>query len=283
MCGAGAIVAFAGAGAAIEKGSVPGLGDEERPAAEQVTLTALTWNVCGDVRPGCPLGARPAELARRISQQIAGTVVGGRRVGANAVLLQEVCSATVVAVGKTAAMHGWTWEFAASGGTRACANGQGRPGVALGVQGKIDNVESPALPAPAGHGRTALCGTVAAWQTRLCTVQLSGTAEDPSGAWRRKQTGRLAELAGGGRAIVGGDLTDAPTAAPLDVLYRDRAECDQGPRSRAAKTLQDAAGRAVAKSDYLFVPKDTAMSCEVPDQPVRSSDHRPVAALVSFR
>ncbi|MEV4254758.1 endonuclease/exonuclease/phosphatase family protein, partial [Spirillospora sp. NPDC049652] len=59
VCGAGVVVALAGAGAAIEKSPALGSTDAGRPqraaADGPVSVTALTWDVCGDAEPGCPL------------------------------------------------------------------------------------------------------------------------------------------------------------------------------------------------------------------------------------
>ncbi|MQY05227.1 endonuclease/exonuclease/phosphatase family protein [Actinomadura macrotermitis] len=282
VCGAGAVVAFAGAGAAIEKGSASGLSDEAAPEPVQATITTMTWSACGDTAPGCPLGARPADLARRIVQESGGNLVGGRRVRADAVFLQEVCAGHVGALEKTAALRGWSWAFAPYGPARKCANGQGRSGVAIGTRAKLADVRREALPAPAGQGRSVLCGTVEQWQTRLCTARFSG-AEDPRGEWRRKQARRLGELAGSGRVIFGGDLVDEPAGKPLDALYGAYDECDQGPEARAgAKTRQDWSGQAVAKTDYLFTTRSAGVSCGVSPDPNRASDHRPLTAVVRF-
>ncbi|MGK5556591.1 endonuclease/exonuclease/phosphatase family protein [Actinomadura kijaniata] len=286
VAGAAAVVATAGASSAID--GLPSFGpahaDQSRETSP-VSIATVTWNVCGDAGPGCPLGPRPADLVRRLTAQAQGTVVGGRRVQTDALLLQEVCSGHVTALEKTAALKGWSWAFAAhtqNGKPRACANGQGRFGVALGVRGAVGDVRRTDLPSPPVHGRVALCGTVDAWQTRLCTAQLS-SADDPAGEWRRKQTARLAELAAGARTILAGDFVDGPLAKPLDPLYRSYAECDQGPEKRGGgRTAQDGAGNAIEKTDYLFTAKSASISCAVPTRAEPASDHRPVSAVVRF-
>ncbi len=294
VCGAAAVVVTAGAGAAIELSpggpgaSGPALADaaEEVPAA---TVNAMTWNVCGDT--GCPLGTRPAELSQQITQQIAGSEVGGRKVRMNAVLLQEVCSGHVDTLRSVASLRSWTWAFApmrTGGAKRSCANGQGQYGVALGAESAVSDVQETRLPAPERSGRTALCGTVAAWQTRLCSVQLSQPDDDPGGGWRGKQIGALTgrpDLAAENRVIIGGDFAERPESPVLDPLYRAFAECDQGPGETrtGGMTRQGANGAAVAKTDYLFISKTAGASCGVSGAPVTASDHKPLAAAVRFR
>jgi endonuclease/exonuclease/phosphatase (EEP) superfamily protein YafD len=150
----------------------------------------------------------------------------------------------------------------------------------------MSGVRTTLLPSPSHRRRVALCGQVKSWHTRVCTARLSTTQwdDDPRGEWRRRQTQRVAELAGSGRVIFGGDLAEAPTSRTLDVLYRDFAECDQGPNTArtGAGTLQAAGGAAKEKIDYLFATGDAGISCGVPETPVRASDHRPVAAVVRF-
>nr|WP_157407982.1 endonuclease/exonuclease/phosphatase family protein [Actinomadura atramentaria] len=284
VCGAAAVVGFAGAGAAIEKGGgAPALDNGVEDPPEPATITAMTWDVCGDAAPGCPLGARPGELVRAVEREARGNTVGGRRVKAEAVLLQRVCSAQVTELKNSAAFKGWAWEFAPDDERGACANGQGRPGVALGGSTALGDVRKVRLPAPKGHGRAAVCATSGTWRTRLCSARFSATAEDPRGEWRRKQAAELAEAAGPGRVVFGGDLVDQPAARPLDALYRDFAECDQGPKQRdGGKTRQNWTGAAVEKTDYLFVNQEAAVSCGVPRTANRSSDHRPMTAVVTF-
>ncbi|WP_243725484.1 endonuclease/exonuclease/phosphatase family protein [Actinomadura rubrisoli] len=289
VCGAAAVVTAAGAGAAIDglSGGGPAHADGER-GTPAVTIQAVTWNVCGEAAPGCPLGARPAELARRIVQQAASTEVGGRRVRPNAVFLQEVCAGQVQTLKKAGRLAKWSWAFAPFTRGPACADGQGRPGVAVGTDAALTGVRQVRLPSPVRLGRVALCGDVAAWGTRICTTQLSSPAwdEDPRGEWRRKQARALASLAGtGGRVVVGGDLAAGPESPAFDVLYRDYSECDQGPgpARTGAKTVQDWRGAAVEKNDYLFLSKSAGVSCGVPAAPVRASDHRPLSAVINFR
>ncbi|MFF5265155.1 endonuclease/exonuclease/phosphatase family protein [Actinomadura viridis] len=291
VCGAAAVVVTAGAGAAIEHGPAargPALADAAE-ALPPATVNTMTWNVCGDT--GCPMGDRPAELAEEIAAETARNEVGGRRVSMNAVFLQEVCSGHVDKLRATGGLRSWNWAFApsrtAGGAERACANGQGRMGVAVGAESPLSEVEEVRLPSPENHGRSAVCGTATAWQARLCSVQLSSTRwdDDPRGEWRGKQIGKLAELAAENRVIVGGDFTERPESAALDPLYREFAECDQGPGDArsGAMTQQDWRGTTVAKTDYLFISKTAGTSCGVPHTPVRSSDHRPLAATVRFR
>ncbi|WP_067485322.1 endonuclease/exonuclease/phosphatase family protein [Actinomadura hibisca] len=289
--GATAVLAAAGAGAAIKE--LPSFGPahaDGRRAPAPASVTAVTWNVCGDAEPGCRLGSQPAELTRRIVQQAGTAVVGGRKVRPNVLFLQEICSGHLTTLGRSAAMDGWSWAFApntkADGKPRACVNGQGQYGVALGVRAKAVDVRQAQLPAPPAHGRAAVCATVNMWRARLCSAQLSSARwdDDPRGEWRRKQTRQLASLAGQGRVVIAGDFTDRPDGKPLDPLYRDYAECDQGPEARdGASTLQDWQGRAVAKTDYLFTTKSASISCGVAGTPTTTSDHRPMAARVRFR
>ncbi|GAA2446936.1 hypothetical protein GCM10010191_75120 [Actinomadura vinacea] len=288
VAGAAAVVVTAGAGAAIEQVSVPSgpaLADAVQDVAP-ATVNAMTWNVCGDT--GCPMGTRPAELAGEVARQMNGSEVGGRQVRMNAVLLQEVCSGHVDTL--KAKLRSWSWAFAPArttgGAERQCANGQGRHGVAVGADSGLSDVKEMRLPAPDRYGRSAICGTVSTSRTRLCSVQLSSAQpdDDPRGQWRAKQIGKLTELAGEDRVIVGGDFTERPEAPALGTLYRDFAECDQGPgESRTgAMTQQDWRGNAVAKTDYLFISKTAGASCGVSPAPVRTSDHRPLAATVRF-
>ncbi|MFI0357757.1 endonuclease/exonuclease/phosphatase family protein [Actinomadura sp. 9N407] len=289
VLGAAAVVVTAGAGAAIERNTdtaSPALAD----AAEDVpraTVNAMTWNVCGDT--GCPLGTLPAELAGQISQQMTANEVGGRQVTMNAVFLQEVCSGHIDTLRSVDWLRSWSWAFApmrTAGAERTCANGQGRYGVAVGTASPLSDVQKTELPSPAQYGRSVVCGSVAAWQTRLCSVQLSSAQpdDDPSGEWRGKQIGELTELAVESRVIIGGDFTEQPHAPALDPLYRDFAECDQGPgESRTGALTQQAAnGATVAKTDYLFISKTAGASCGVSKAPTAASDHRPLAAAVRF-
>ncbi|WP_067450942.1 endonuclease/exonuclease/phosphatase family protein [Actinomadura macra] len=288
VCGAAAVVAAAGAGAAIDGlpgGGGPAHADGVREVSA-VTVSAMTWNVCGAPGPGCPLGARPAELTQRIVQQINGTEVGGRKVRPTAVFLQEVCSGQVQTLKKTGRLARWGWAFAPFSTGPSCADGQGRLGVAVGAAAPITGVRTSPLPSPAGTGRVAVCGDVPSWNTRVCATQFSAAGEDPSGEWRQKQVDTLGPLAGiGTRVVVGGDLTDGPGSAVLDPLYRSYSECDQGTGGAriGARTVQDWRGTATDKADYLFVTKNAVASCSVPAVPVTSSDHRPLSAVIHFR
>ncbi|TDD89602.1 endonuclease/exonuclease/phosphatase family protein [Actinomadura darangshiensis] len=281
VCAAAAVVAAAATGASIE--GLPGGGgpahadgaDAPRPAA--VTINAMSWNVCGG--PGCPSGAAPAELAKEIVQRMGATEVGGRTVSTDAVLLQEVCEGQVRTFKKT--LGRWSWAFAPSPGGAACSHGQGRVGVAIGTDAPLVQHEQTKLPAPAGRTRIALCGEVPSWATRVCVTQLS-TSEDA--AWRRKEAGALTTLAGTGRVLVGGDLADRPESAALDPLYKAYAECDQTGSSRTgAKTRQSWQGTAIGKTDYLFITRSASVSCSVPTARTKTSDHRPLSAVVRYR
>jgi endonuclease/exonuclease/phosphatase family metal-dependent hydrolase len=292
VVGAAAVVVTAGAGAAIDKipGTAgPALADAAAEALPPASVNAMTWNVCGDT--GCPLGARPGELATEIARQLAGSEVGGRTVGMNAVFLQEVCSGHLDTLKGNDRLRSWSWAFAPSrttgGAERACANGQGRLGVAVGTESPMSDVAEVKLPSPDRYGRSAVCGTVGTWGARLCGVQLSSSQwdDDPRGQWRAKQIGVLGELAVQDRVIIGGDFTERPESPALDPLYKTFAECDQGPNESrtGAMTQQDWRGTAVAKTDYLFISKTAGASCGVSGTPTRASDHRPLAAAVHFR
>ncbi|TDB87732.1 endonuclease/exonuclease/phosphatase family protein [Actinomadura sp. KC216] len=284
ICAAGAVVTAALTGASIE--GLPGEGGSA-PAAhadgavqppDAVTINAVTWNVCGGVEPSCPLGGDPAALGEQIAQRMKGTEVGGRTVAANAVLLQEVCEGHVRAFKK--ADSRWTWAFAPSPGVSSCSRGQGRLGVAIGADAPLAGVERTELPSPPGRAPVALCGEVSSWTTRVCVTQL-GSSEDA--AWRRKQATALAALAGSGRVLFGGDLGAVPESPAFDPLYRAYEECDQSGESRAgAMTRQDWTGAAVQKTDYLFISRDAAVSCSVPAERVKASDHRPLSAMVRY-
>lgn len=282
------MVVTAGAGAAIEHRDDPGPPvSDVAQGTQTTTVNVLNWNVCGDTDPRCPAGAKPAEVVRTVSTQMKNNVVGGRKVKANAVFLQEVCLGHVKAIAGQSGMSGWSWQFAPvlqpNGKPAACANGQGQFGVAMGAQQEIAGVEKVYLPSPRTRRQVALCGNVASWNsTRLCTAQLS---DEPNGEWRRKQTQKLTELAGVGRVVFGGDFNEQPQKPALDVLYRSFGECDQaaGGARAGERTFQNAQGLAVAKTDYVFASKSAEIACEVPNQPVRSSDHRPIAAVVNFR
>ncbi|MFC6886878.1 MULTISPECIES: endonuclease/exonuclease/phosphatase family protein [Actinomadura] len=287
VCGAAAVVAVAGAGAAIE--GLPDVGSAHADGVRAVpgaTITATTWNVCADALAGCPLGAAPAELGKRIPQRMRGIEVGGRKVDATAVFLQEVCSGHVNVLKNVPSMRGWTWAFAPSGGS--CTDGQGRLGVALGTRAPMTGVRHVRLPAPARHERVAVCGDVARWHARVCATQLSAPRwdDDPIGDWRAKQVKRLTgELAGAERAILGGDLGERPESPSLDPLYQAYGECDQGPgpARTGSGTLQNARGQAVEKTDYLFASKSAGVSCGVPERADTASDHRPLTAVIRFR
>lgn len=278
VCAAAAVVTAAATGASIE--GLPGGGGPahadgaaERPAA--VTVNALTWNVCGG--PECPSGATPERLTKQIAARMQGTEVGGRKVRPNAVLLQEVCEGHVRAFKKTFAK--WTWAFAPATGD--CAQGQGKIGVAIGADTPLTEPRQVKLPAPASQTRTALCGEVPSWTTRVCVTQLS-MSED--GTWRTKEARALATLAGDGRVLLGGDFADNPDSPALDPLYHAYAECDQTGTSRTgAMTRQNWQGAAVQKTDYLFITKSAAVSCSVPPTRTKTSDHRPMSAVIHFR
>jgi hypothetical protein len=288
VCGAAAVVTAAGVGADID--GLPGGGPAHADGAvrtppPKATITAVDWNVCGAAEAGCPLGARPAELAKRVAGQLHVTEVGGRKVHANAAFLQEVCSGQVQALKRASWFSSWSWEFAAYPDGPSCVGGQGRLGIALGARAALSGVQTTRLPSPSGKRRVALCGEAAAWRTRLCVTQFSPSAEDPQGEWRRKQGRAYAALAGTGtRVVAGGDLAEPPENAALDPLYRAFAECDQSGTARTgAKTLQDWQGTAVEKDDYLFITKSATVSCTVPAATGKSSDHRPVSAVIRFR
>ncbi|TMQ91326.1 endonuclease/exonuclease/phosphatase family protein [Actinomadura soli] len=286
ICAAGAVVAAALTGASIEGlqgdgGPAPAAhADGAAPRPDAVTINAMTWNVCGGAEPGCPLGADPAALAGQAAQRMRTTEVGGRKVAANAVLLQEVCEGHVRAFKKTTGLSGWAWAFAAPTKGPSCARGEGRLGVAIGTAAPLAGTERSEIPSPAAGAPVALCGEVPSWTTRVCVTQLS-PSEDAT--WRRKQAAALAALAGSGRVLVGGDLGAAPESPAFDPLYRAYAECDQSGQSRAgAMTRQDWTGAAVEKSDYLFITRSAAVSCSVPAERVRTSDHRPMSAVIRF-
>jgi endonuclease/exonuclease/phosphatase family metal-dependent hydrolase len=280
VCGAAAVVAAAATGAGIEGlpgGGGPAHADGSAPRPAAVTINAMSWNVCGG--PGCPSGAAPAKLAKDVVQRMRETEVGGRKVRTNAVLLQEVCEGQVRAFKKT--LNTWSWAFAPSPGGQACAQGQGRAGVAIGTDAGLTQHKESKLPSPAGTTRIALCGEVPSWTARVCVTQL-GTSEDA--AWRRKEAGALTTLAGTGRVLIGGDLAGPPESQALDPLYAAYDECDQTGSSRAgAMTRQNWQGAAIEKTDYLFITKSAAVSCSVPAARTRSSDHRPLSAVIRYQ
>ncbi|QFG23018.1 endonuclease/exonuclease/phosphatase family protein [Actinomadura sp. WMMB 499] len=285
---AAAVVTIAGVGADIK--GVPGGGgpahaDSVARELPSATVNAVTWNVCGDGGPECPLGTRPGELADRIAERAGETVVGGREVAPNAVLLQEVCAGQVDTLRETADLDAWSWKFAAYPDAPECADDQGRLGLAVGAAAALAETETEKLPAPDGAGRIALCGEVGAWSARLCVAQFTPSAADPSGEWRAEQAGALAEFAGTGRVVIGGDLADGPKSAALDPLYAAYNECDQGPGTTRTgdETRQDWRGTAVEKTDFIFMSKSASVSCGVPAEPEKASDHRPLSAAVRFR
>lgn len=288
VCGAAAVVTAAVTGAGVDgrSGGGPAHADGLREVPDAM-VTAMTWNVCGDAAPGCPLGARPAELTRRIVQQMNATEVGGRTVRTNAVFLQEVCAGQVQTLRRTGRLSRWSWAFAPFTKGPSCAQGQGRLGVAVGTEAPLTAVRRTRLPSPPRLGRVALCGEVAAWSTRVCATRLSssGWGEDPRGEWRRRQVRALNALVGTAeRVLVGGDLVERPESAALDPLYHGLAECDQGSGGArtGARTVQDWRGTATGKADYLFISRSASVSCGVPGGPVRASDHRPLSAVIRF-
>ncbi|MFD0901207.1 endonuclease/exonuclease/phosphatase family protein [Actinomadura sediminis] len=287
MTAAAVIVTIAGAGAAIKgvPGGGPAHADSVPRELPSATVNAVTWNVCGEARPGCPLGGDPDGLAAKIVERAGTTVVGGREVEPNAVLLQEVCAGQVDTLRDDDDLDGWSWEFAEYPGGGECADEQGRLGLALGTAAALAGTETEELPAPEGDGRIALCGEVDAWGARVCVTQFTPAAADPAGEWRTKQAGALAEFAGSGRVVIGGDLADGPKSAVLDPLYAAYNECDQGPGTTRTgdETLQDWRGTAIAKHDFIFMSKSASVSCGVPAEHVESSHHRPLSAAVRFR
>ncbi|MEU8798293.1 endonuclease/exonuclease/phosphatase family protein [Spirillospora sp. NPDC048819] len=281
VCAAAAVVTAAATGAGIEDlpgGGGPAHADGAAPRPDAVTINAMTWNVCGDADPGCPLGTAPAALGKQIVQRMGATEVGGREVATNAVLLQEVCEGHIRDFKK--ALGKWSWAFTPLPKGPECAQGQGRLGVAIGADAPLADTGESKLPAPPGQAHVALCGEVPSWATRVCVTQLSATED---GEWRRKQARALVALAGTGRVLVGGDLADTPGSPALDPLYDVYSECDQSGSSRTgAKTRQNWQGTAVAKTDYLFITKSAAVSCSVPDTRTKASDHRPLSAVVRY-
>ncbi|TDC56151.1 endonuclease/exonuclease/phosphatase family protein, partial [Actinomadura sp. KC345] len=264
VCAAAAVVAAAATGAGIK--DLPGDGrpayadGAAAPRPEAVTVNAMSWNVCGDARPGCPLGSAPGDLGEQVVQRMGSTEVGGREVSTNAVLLQEVCEGHVRDFKK--ALGTWSWAFAPLPGGPSCAQDHGRLGLAIGTDAPLEGTEEADLPAPPGQAHVALCGEVSSWTTRLCVTQFS--ASEGSEA-RRKKARALVDLAGTGRVLVGGDLADTPDSRALDPLYDAYAECDQSGSSRTgANTRQNWQGTAVDKTDYLFVTKSAGVSCSVP-------------------
>lgn len=291
VCGAGVVVALAGAGAAIEKSPALGSTDAGRSAPRAadgpVSVTTVTWDVCGDAEPGCPLGSDPAGLVRKIDKQLASTAVAGRVVQPDALLLQRVCSAQVKSLKALGRLKSWSWTFAAQPAAddrtdRACLNGQGHLGLAIATREPLTDVHQTGLPSQPGHGRVAVCGTVRAWGARVCTAQFSSSdaGDDPDGTWRPKQAQTLLGLADADRVIIGGDFTDKPRAKSLNALYSIYSEC--GGQRAGEPTLQDAAGKATEKTDYVFATHSAQLNCSVPAAPVRSSDHRPVTATIRF-
>ncbi|MFG1998093.1 endonuclease/exonuclease/phosphatase family protein [Spirillospora sp. NPDC048911] len=288
VAGAAVVVVTAGAGAAIEQGDDSGPPRADAAQATRTTaVNVLNWNVCGDTDARCPLGTKPAEVVKTVVTQMKNNVVSGRKVKADAVFLQEVCSGHVKAIAEQTGTNAWSWKFApvlqTNGKPATCKNGQGQLGVGMGTEHEITGVEKVYLPSPRARRQVALCGNVASLgNLRLCTAQLS---DEPNGEWRRKQTQKIVSLAGAGRVVFGGDFNDQPKQPALDVLYRSFAECDQaaGGARAGERTHQNAQGLAVAKTDYVFATKTAGIACEVPNLPVRTSDHRPIAAVVHFR
>ncbi|MEV3921248.1 endonuclease/exonuclease/phosphatase family protein [Actinomadura coerulea] len=278
VCAAAAVVAAAATGASIEGlpgGGGPAHADGAAPRPAAVTINAVSWNVCGG--SDCPSGSAPAKLTKEIVQRMRETEVGGRTVRPNAALLQEVCEGQVRSF-KTS-LPKWSWAFAPGDG--ACAAGQGRAGVAIGTDSPLTAQRQIELPAPAGSSRVALCGEVPSWTTRVCVTQFTAAE---NGQWRRKEAGALTTLAGTDRVLVGGDLADVPDSPALDPLYDAYDECDQSGTSRTgANTRQDWQGTALDKTDYLFIDKSAAVSCSVPATPVKTSDHRPLSAVVRYQ
>ncbi|MBE1532512.1 endonuclease/exonuclease/phosphatase family protein [Actinomadura algeriensis] len=287
VAAAAVVVTVAGAGAAINgvPGGGPAHADSVAREVPSATVNAVTWNVCGEDGPGCPLGARPDELTDRIAERAGETVIGGREVEPNAVLLQEVCAGQVEKLQKADGLDAWSWKFAEYPDAAECADDQGRLGLAIGTESPLAGTETKKLPAPEGAGRIVLCGEVGAWSARVCVTQFTPSGDDPGGEWRTKQAGALADFAGTGRVVIGGDLADGPKSAALDPLYDAYNECDQGPGTTRTgdETLQDWRGTAVEKNDFIFMSKSASVSCGVPADPVESSDHRPLSAAVRFR
>ncbi|MCP2338045.1 endonuclease/exonuclease/phosphatase family protein [Actinomadura rupiterrae] len=291
VCGAGVVVALAGAGAAIEKSPALGSTDAGKTqpltAAGPLAVNVVTWDVCGDAEPGCPLGSDSAGLVRRIDRQLGTTTVAGKAVQADALLLQRVCSEQVRSLKGLGRLKSWSWIFtpqpaADDRSPRACVNGQGKLGLAVATRKPITDVRHANLPSQPGHGRVAVCGTVQAWSARVCTAQLSSSdpGDDPDGAWRAKQAQTLLGLADADRVIIGGDFTDKPRAKSLDAFYSVYTEC--GGDRTGAPTSQDASGKATDKTDYLFASHSATLTCTVPPTPVRSSNHRPITATIHF-
>ena len=100
-----------GGGFGLPGGGGPAHADGVR-AVSAVTVKAMTWNVCGAPGPSCPLGAQPAELTKRIVQQMNGTEIGGRKVRPTTVFLQEICAGQVRTLRKTGRLARWSWAFA---------------------------------------------------------------------------------------------------------------------------------------------------------------------------
>lgn len=282
VAAAAVVVGAAATGAGIKDltgDGAPAFADgAAEPDPDPVTIHAMTWNVCGNAEPGCPLGTDPAALGKKITARMNATEVGGRKVSTNAVLLQRVCEGHVRGFKKT--MKSWSWAFAPLPNGPTFVQDQGRLGVAVGTDAEFTGTTTTKLPATTGRAPIALCGDVPTWTTRICVTQLD-PAENTEA--RRKQADALTDLAGTGRVLVGGDLADTPHSPALDPLYETYAECDQTGTSRTgANTRQNWQGTAVDKTDYLFTTRSAAVSCSVPDTRNKASDHRPLSAAVRF-
>ncbi|GAA4219734.1 endonuclease/exonuclease/phosphatase family protein [Actinocatenispora rupis] len=264
----------------------------------------------------CTNSRNTTNTAGTISWHMKNHYVDGSLVVVDAVLLQEVCEADVARLRTFDWLAGWSWAFAPitqrMAGTQAVAPKVCRPdddtgasrgyfGVAIGVD-RATTFRAPYYyrAHPSGtdqwgndyQHRVLLCGTVSAWSATICDTHLSPVQDnDADGSVRAAQVREMLAQAGTGRVLVGGDLNtvppDSPTgagdASPLAPLYTAYDEADgsrYADRDGEGTFQQPDGGRL--KLDYLFTTRGATQTCDVTDNAVLSSDHRPLVDVVTW-
>jgi len=236
-------------------------------------------------------------------------------------LLQETCYADVERMRSLSEFSGWSFGFIGilDGSTKRDCHPDRSTGAARGQFGIVVGVNRSATftryhynaypEGDNGYGDTdtrqgLVCATVSAVSLTTCSTHLTptptGTAlaetGHPTSYFRNieleQAKGIPYRIGTSGRLIAGGDLNAEPPDStdgkaispnPIVPLYNAYHECDQtryGARDGHG-TFQYQDGR-LGKLDYVFATRSAVSSCTVTDQTVTASDHRPVAATITF-
>jgi endonuclease/exonuclease/phosphatase (EEP) superfamily protein YafD len=280
-----------------------------RADAEPVTVTALSWNVCGEFA-ACPKVNDPAGKVAQIRSLVQGK-------GAEVVLLQEICEwqANRLLLDLRSGDSAWNLAFAplrqidTAGGypgrrTRGCdltryAAKNGKPaltttghafGQAVFVKGRLDQITSYELEAPTVEQWTfapqLLCGRLVEKNVRACTTHYTPSGAD-EGHLRKDQAARTAEIVrsfGTDRVLVSGDLNTVPSLPELNPLYAAMRECEQPADGAHAGAPTAFWTGGSGRIDYLFARSNESndaslvTDCETPPAGsalLQTSDHLP--------